>query len=265
MSPQSACPPRQPHGCERCRPGTLARGLKLTQSASVSPLSPTVGLHWVEVDGAMSALSTVVGHRDYLVGHRAHTGIRLQGSSRSASMARSAQLILARASSWRSSTASWWRSSKISTDFQDSERRDSRSHPSSLCHEESSPFHRAGDVLVDPIEVDLGPRCGDTAPPRSPPAPETPRQRLAARNIRRSRALVTRSRRAHMKTSGVAPTSRTWSWRNAPPNHQQLGCVESGFGATVSRITYARDRSDAVGGPDVHLRGRPRLANRRAV
>jgi hypothetical protein len=38
---------------------------------------------------------------------------------------------LGRARTWRCSTVSWWRGSRISADFHDSERRDSRSHPNS--------------------------------------------------------------------------------------------------------------------------------------
>ena len=43
--------------------------------------------------------------------------------------ARSAHVIFGREPTWRCNTTSWWRSNRISADFHDSERRDSRNHP----------------------------------------------------------------------------------------------------------------------------------------
>lgn len=51
----------------------------------------------------------------------------MKSSSRPIS-ARSTRVILGRAAAWRCNTVSWWRSNRISADFHDSDRRDSRSH-----------------------------------------------------------------------------------------------------------------------------------------
>ena len=62
---------------------------------------------------------------------QASTTVLRDDVDQTAMKARSAQVILGRTWTWRCNTTSWWRSSRISADFHDSERSDSRSQPNS--------------------------------------------------------------------------------------------------------------------------------------